>query len=245
MTELIKRFEANNFGKDLIVGDIHGCFTELEKALEVIGFKSGCDRLFSVGDLVDRGPESPESVNWLNKSWFHAVQGNHEDMAIRFGMRDCQMDIRNYAANGGAWNIGNTFEERAEFSQAFSALPLAIEIDTRDGLVGIVHAGCPYSSWRELTTILDSPSNYSRKDMGDLADALTWSRVRMQSMDDSVVEGVRAVVVGHTPMQRTTSLGNTIFIDTAGWHHSGAGFTFLDAATLKTQTVCRKGLVSA
>jgi len=40
MSELIKRFEANNFGKDLIVGDIHGCFTEadlLADALRLVG----------------------------------------------------------------------------------------------------------------------------------------------------------------------------------------------------------------
>jgi serine/threonine protein phosphatase 1 len=237
MEALIKRFYRNTLGRDLIVGDIHGCFTKLEAVLTKIAFQPAIDRLFSVGDLVDRGPESKDALIWLEKPWFHVVQGNHEDMAIRFGMRDCQMDVANYAANGGAWNIGNTFEERAEFSKAFSVLPLAIEIETEYGLVGIVHAGCPFVSWGELTTILDNPNNYLKKDIGKLADALTWSRERIQAMDDSIVEGVRVVVVGHTPMQSVTSLGNTIFIDTGGWHPRGAGFTVLDAATLKTTTI--------
>ena len=237
MSQLIKRFERNTLGRDLIVGDIHGCFTRINEVLTILAFQPAIDRLFSVGDLVDRGPESREALSWLTQPWFHAVQGNHEDMAIRFGERDNRMDLKNYAANGGGWNIGNTFEERAEFSHAFRVLPLAIEIETEEGLVGIVHAGCPYASWVELTTILENPSNYSRKDLGELADALTWSRERIQAMDDSIVVGVRAVVVGHTPMQRVTSLGNTIFIDTGGWHPRGSGFTVMDAATLKTTTV--------
>jgi hypothetical protein len=33
-------------------------------------------------------------------------------------------------------------------------------------------------------------------------------------------------------MERMTSLGNTLFIDTAGWHPRGHGFTIIDAATL-------------
>lgn len=237
MSDLIKRFTRNPLGRDLIVGDIHGHFTRLQNALKAIGFDPSRDRLFSVGDLVDRGPESKDALIWLEKPWFRAVQGNHEDMAIRWGMPDCRMDAQNYAANGGSWNIANTPEERAEFSHALRVLPVAIEIETAEGIVGVVHAGCPCASWSVLTAILDNPLAYSNKALGALADELMWSRTRIQAMDDSIVEGVRAVVVGHTPMQRPTSLGNTIFIDTAGWHPSGAGFTILDAATLTTTTV--------
>ena len=81
--------------------------------------------------------------------------------------------------------------------------------------------------------------------MDELIDGALWSRSRIQAMDDSIVEGVRAVVVGHTPMQHPTSLGNTIFIDTAGWHPSGAGFTLLDAATLEATIVPNKTIKEA
>lgn len=230
----IRRFEKNTSGRDLIVGDIHGCFTKLQKALADIGFSpEKGDRLFSVGDLVDRGPESDQAIEWLRRPWFHAVQGNHEDMAIRWP--NGNMDPGNYAANGGGWNIGNPPELRIEIAEAFRALPIAMEIETAEGTVGVIHAGCPVPSWTDLTRALDKPDTLTRGELGALIDACMWSRDRIHSLDDSLVEGVRAVVVGHTPMDRMTSLGNTIFIDTAAWVQGGItarAFTLLDAATL-------------
>ena len=55
------RLAQNTVGRDIAVGDIHGCFTELQRGLDTIGFDPCTDRLFSVGDLVDRGPESHTS----------------------------------------------------------------------------------------------------------------------------------------------------------------------------------------
>jgi bis(5'-nucleosyl)-tetraphosphatase (symmetrical) len=40
------------------VGDIQGCCTELQKLLEHIRFDPSADRLWLVGDLVNRGPDS-------------------------------------------------------------------------------------------------------------------------------------------------------------------------------------------
>ncbi len=228
---MYQKFKANTNGRDLIVGDVHGHFTKLQTALDEVGFDPDAgDRLFSVGDLVDRGPESDHALEWLAKPWFHAVQGNHEDMAIRWP--NGNMDPGNYAANGGGWNIGNPPAMRLEIAEAFRALPIAMEIETERGIVGVIHAGCPLQSWRDLAQILEKPDSLTHRQLGMLIDACMWSRDRIQSMDDSIVEGVRAVAVGHTPMERMTSLGNTIFIDTAGWHPKGHGFTILDAATL-------------
>lgn len=53
-----KIFEINEVGKDFIVGDIHGCLDQLKFQLSVTGFDKSKDRLFSVGDLIDRGPDS-------------------------------------------------------------------------------------------------------------------------------------------------------------------------------------------
>jgi len=38
------------------------------------------DQLFSVGDLVDRGPESHRVLEWLARPWFFAICGNHDFM---------------------------------------------------------------------------------------------------------------------------------------------------------------------
>jgi hypothetical protein len=81
------RLARNARGRDLIVGDIHGHFTKLAAALEAIGFDDSIDRLISVGDLVDRGPESLLALGWLAKPWFHAVRGNHEDMLCMYSGR--------------------------------------------------------------------------------------------------------------------------------------------------------------
>lgn len=240
MSGLITRYERNTAGRDLIVGDIHGHFTRLHRALDAVGFDPAKDRLFSVGDLVDRGPESEDCLDWLAKPWFFAVRGNHEEMAVDWA--NGLGDKRNYVANGGAWNVSNPRAHQRLFADTFEALPVALEIETDTGPVGVVHAGCPYSDWRKFTEALKTAN---KAEIDHLIMMATWSRERIQSMDDSMVSGVRAVVVGHTPMANVTSLGNTIFIDTAGWHPSGAGFTLLDVATLTATTVPNKPMREA
>lgn len=227
---MIIRYPQNTKGRDLIVGDIHGHFTKLRARLDEVRFNPETDRLFSVGDLVDRGPESHDVIDWLKFSWFHPVQGNHEDMAIRWGKPDCRMDRENYMLNGGAWNIGNTPEERAEYSFALDALPLAIEIETEHGLVGVVHAE-PTESWDDLRGFLLDPQ-IEKKHLKALRQCVLWDRTRVEGGYVQIVPGVRAVVVGHTPMKKSITLGNVIYIDTAGWHPNGSGFTLLDAKTL-------------
>ena len=74
----LQRFERNRIGRDFAVGDIHGCFTALQIALDAIGFSPETDRLFCAGDLVDRGPGSHLVVDWLDKPWFFSTRGNHE-----------------------------------------------------------------------------------------------------------------------------------------------------------------------
>ena len=79
---MFKHFSANTVGRDFVVGDIHGMFKTLAKELEELGFDPEKDRLFSVGDLIDRGPDNEDIEEWLAKPWFHAVRGNHEQMLI-------------------------------------------------------------------------------------------------------------------------------------------------------------------
>lgn len=228
MNNLVVHYERNTVGRDLIVGDIHGHFSKLQQALDAINFDPERDRLFSVGDLVDRGPESEMSLEWLDKPWFFAVSGNHEDMAIRWP--NGFMDSQNYVANGGGWNVSNPWDVSREFAEAFSTLPVAIELETASGLVGIVHADCPFPSWQQFIAALKNQS-MSKAERERIVDAAQWSRDRITQLDDSMVDGVRAVVVGHTPMGRFTTLGNVLYIDTMGWR--GRDFTILDAATLR------------
>ena len=225
---MMKHFARNLVGNDYAVGDIHGCFDKLQDALEAIGFDTSKDRLFSVGDLVDRGPQSDDVTEWLKLPWFHAVSGNHEDMAMRWP--EGNMDSANYLCNGGGWMIANPRARQVEIADALSVLPLAIEVDTANGPVGLVHADCPDLSWTAFTTRLKSEmSNKARR---SLRDVVMWDRTRIESMDDRGVTDVHAVLVGHTPVRMPVALGNVLHIDTRGWRSDGY-FTLININTME------------
>ena len=57
----IEQVARNRMGRDFVVGDVHGCFRTLERCLRQVRFDRDRDRLFSVGDLVSRGPHSLEA----------------------------------------------------------------------------------------------------------------------------------------------------------------------------------------
>lgn len=231
MNRSFVRYARNPHGRDLIVGDIHGCYTKLRAALQEVGFDPARDRLFSVGDLVDRGPESHLAMEWLRQPWFKAVRGNHEEAAIAWAEQNIEADY--YARGfGGGWNIQDDPLRWGERAAVFAELPLAIELETERGLVGIVHADCPMDSWDAFRDACQDASNEPRARA--CAGAATWGRDRWKRLFGGPVAGVRAVVVGHEMVDRCTSLDNVTFIDTMGW--KGGHFTILDAATLTQAT---------
>lgn len=233
MKAVVQRFARKVGCRDFIVGDIHGHFTRLQKKLDAIGFNPARgDRLFSVGDLVDRGPESDEALDWLARPWFHAVLGNHEHMAIMWDEHRDGVDPEWYIRNGGAWNVFNPRETSAAFADAFRELPVAIELETNFGTVGIVHADCPLSSWREFTAAMQSRDHEFAYGARNTA---IWSRERIKSAvagrKTERVEDVRAVVVGHNEMAVPQWIDNVLHIETSGWRDAGS-FTVINADTL-------------
>lgn len=221
----LQRFEKNEMGRDFIVGDIHGCFDRLTAALEKVGFDESKDRLFSVGDLVDRGPDSAGCLEWLAKPWFHAVQGNHELMAIEYAQGHWAND--SYAHNGGAWFMALTKAERQPFIDAFESLPIAIELETEHGLIGIVHGECAADDWPKLMEGLEG------EHAEQLKMACLWGRGRIQSGLDDPVSGVWLVVLGHTPLQEPKQLGNCLYIDTGAVF--GRPLALFDVSALKVE----------
>ncbi|MBS7818907.1 symmetrical bis(5'-nucleosyl)-tetraphosphatase [Wohlfahrtiimonas chitiniclastica] len=62
------------------MGDLHGCYREFKKLLEKIEFDHAKDRLYLVGDLINRGPKSEKTLNYLMKHTdsIFPVLGNHD-----------------------------------------------------------------------------------------------------------------------------------------------------------------------
>ena len=54
-------------GRDFVIGDVHGEFPTLEWLLDRVAFAPDRDRLFALGDRVDRGPQSAEALAWLEQ----------------------------------------------------------------------------------------------------------------------------------------------------------------------------------
>lgn len=224
---LIRRFSPNRLGRDLAVGDIHGYFALLQQALDSIDFNPELDRLFSVGDLTDRGPECAEALDWLARPWFHPVCGNHDDYVCRH--ESC--DRENWIQNGGGWFEQLSQEEQALFAARYRALPLAIEVQTRRGPVGLLHADCPFPTWQGLLDRLDAGVSGGR--LRAIKNVCLWSRRRIELLDEGGIEDLVALVVDHTPVSVPVRLGNVYYIDTGGWYpHAGGYFTLLDLDSL-------------
>ncbi|HTL38930.1 MAG TPA: symmetrical bis(5'-nucleosyl)-tetraphosphatase [Kofleriaceae bacterium] len=62
------------------IGDIQGCMASLERLLSLVDFSPGSDRLWLVGDLVNRGPRSLDVLRWAveHDDIVTCVLGNHD-----------------------------------------------------------------------------------------------------------------------------------------------------------------------
>lgn len=66
------------------IGDLHGCYSELQQLLAQIAFHPQRDRLWFVGDLISRGPDSLACLRFVRDLGDRAVAvlGNHEIRAL-------------------------------------------------------------------------------------------------------------------------------------------------------------------
>lgn len=207
--DAVVRFGVNPRGRDFVVGDIHGMFRHLQALLDDLEFDPQSDRLFSVGDLVDRGPHSREALDWLEQPWFMACRGNHEQFVI--DSTDAQEQDFWVSHNGGEWWMDLSETEQRRFRKVLREMPLALEVETGSGLVGIVHADVPPElTWEEFCDLL-------RQGVEEVVMFSLFARHRVhgQSPRGPVTGGVDRVYCGHTPVRQMVTVGNVHFIDTA------------------------------
>ncbi|QHA81903.1 phosphoprotein phosphatase [Pseudomonas mediterranea] len=236
----IKTFAPNKNGRDFVVGDIHGHFKLLKTLLVHANFDAGRDRVFSVGDLIDRGPDSLEVMNWLAEPWFHAVRGNHEQMLI-----DCvsgQGDIARHTRNGGAWLYELAATTQHELSNALQKLPLIIEVDlVEGGKIGIVHAEAPLlqddGDWQTAKDALSG--HFGENSRHRALQTALYARGKIEQQNNDPIRGISRLYVGHSTVSSVTRLGNVVYIDTGCSFHDGAlSLVELNADITTCVTMC-------
>jgi serine/threonine protein phosphatase 1 len=82
---IIKELFLDSNQRLFFCGDLHGSIDLLEESLKELGFISGQDVLICVGDLIDRGSKSEETlIKFLfdKTGSFYSVRGNHDQMMV-------------------------------------------------------------------------------------------------------------------------------------------------------------------
>ena len=64
--------------RTFFVGDVHGCFNELQLLLKKARYDSRCHQLVLLGDLINKGPDSFQVLSWVREKAVIALLGNHE-----------------------------------------------------------------------------------------------------------------------------------------------------------------------
>lgn len=212
----LKIFSENTEGRDFAVGDIHGMFNSLEHLLHAVQFDPAVDRLFSVGDLIDRGSESYRALEFIREPWFHCVQGNHERLMLDAIHYPDDMDNWIHI-NGGGWWLNLSDSQKQDFADTFREIPLAIEIQMPTARVGIIHADVAQGeSWDDFVANLSTDPK--------AATFAVWSRnrIRMTELTGKPinVDGIDLMIVGHTPLKQAVQVGNVYYLDTAAAYSS-------------------------
>ncbi|MEW5562159.1 protein-serine/threonine phosphatase [Enterobacter asburiae] len=200
---MYQRVEGNTWQHIWLTGDLHGCFALLMSALKARQFNPYKDLLISVGDLIDRGPDSLKCLELLEEKWVLAIRGNHEQMAMD-ALTHQQLSL--WELNGGEWFERCSPSERAaarRLLQACEALPFIIEVVTDAATHVIAHADYPAAHYRWQQTV-----DWHR---------VLWDRQRLSDHlagQHHPIDGADHFWFGHTPLRHRYDVLNQHYIDT-------------------------------
>lgn len=240
-----RKVPVNTRGRDFFLGDLHGQLHMLEHLLSHVRFNPRRDRLFGVGDLIDRGPSSVEVLTMLReRSWFWSTRGNHEQLLLETCRGIC--GSWELWRKEGAWFNALPRRKRTRLARIVEGLPLALEVALRDGRrIGVIHAEvappgwlavADYRSWdraiREHDLIVSAIGLWSRRRAKaafkldvygkGLLKATAMQRLQIWRQREPV-PGIDLVISGHTisPRARPVLAANQLFIDTGAYMQKG------------------------
>lgn len=220
------------------IGDIHGHLETLRELMVKLNLGPE-DRVVCLGDVIDRGPDSARTVEYIRSHpQMHCILGNHEAMAMMSLTDSGRIEIwQDWIARGGKAGWGSYIiaengdlvlakARLADDIQWFDTLPNHIVLDN----IRLVHAGY------DPRMALDS--------QGDKE--LLWVRKRWFN-HQGIVDPERVVVFGHST---TTKVGGQagevafselnlndgrpswIAMDVGAYNHVDPGLAALDLSTL-------------
>ena len=207
-----------------IIGDVHGCASELHTLLGKLGWSitydaaghavdashpEGRTAVF-VGDLVDRGPDTPGVLRlvmgMVASGTALCVSGNHEAKLVR-AMKGAKVQVRHGLAESLEQLAGEPEDFRASARAFMDGLISHFVLD--DGRLVVAHAGLKEayhgrSSGRVRSFALYGDTTGETDDYG-LPVRYPWARE---------YRGQATVVYGHTPVLEPEWINNTICLDT-------------------------------
>ncbi|KOU34185.1 polynucleotide kinase-phosphatase [Streptomyces sp. WM6378] len=197
-----------------IIGDIHGCRSELDTLLGKLGYVDGVHpqgrTAVFVGDLVDRGPDSPGVLRRVMRMVADGnalcVPGNHENKLGRY------LKGRNVQhTHGLAETIGQLEMEddsfREQVREFIDGLVSHYVLD--GGKLVVCHAGLPEKYHGRTSGRVRSHALY-----GDTTGETDEFGLPVRYPWAEDYRGRAAVVYGHTPVPNTSWINNTICLDT-------------------------------
>ncbi|RPK82997.1 Bis(5'-nucleosyl)-tetraphosphatase PrpE [asymmetrical] [Streptomyces sp. ADI97-07] len=200
-----------------IIGDIHGCSSELESLLGELGYADGAHpdgrTAVFVGDLVDRGPDSPgvlrRVMSMVAAGNALCVPGNHENKLGRY-LKGRQVQVR-YGLAETIEQLERVDAEDPEFRERVKEFidGLVSHYVLDGGKLVVCHAGLPEKYHGRTSGRVRSHALY-----GDTTGETDEFGLPVRYPWAEDYRGRAAVVYGHTPVPTTSWVNNTLCLDT-------------------------------
>ncbi|WP_462146385.1 metallophosphoesterase [Pseudoalteromonas gelatinilytica] len=196
----------NELGNDFAIGDIHGNLDVLFSLLENESFDFDHDRLFALGDIIDRGDNSEGCIALLNEKWFFSVLGNHEALFLKQVEENDFTLIVNNIGNEWLRKWQNKKGQLAQWATDIrKKMPLTITLNYPGCTIGLVHAKAP-ESWPIGSEKRVSLAQHHEE---------IWDRTEFYNRKElTPYRSTGIVLMGHNPVKKVTLNGNRIWLDT-------------------------------